>query len=82
MNKLSRKIVDNKFLILVISLLLIIPSIIVYLSTRVNYDILVYLPKDIETLKGENILTDDFHMGSFSIMVVENMADKDLIKLE
>ena len=82
MNKLSRKIVDNKFLILVISLLLIIPSIIGYLSTRVNYDILVYLPKDIETLKGENILTDDFHMGSFSIMVVENMADKDLIKLE
>ena len=82
MNKLSKKIVDNKFLILVISLLLIIPSIIGYLSTKVNYDILVYLPKDIETLKGENILTDDFHMGSFSIMVVENMADKDLIKLE
>ena len=82
MNKLSKKIVENKFLILVISLLLIIPSFIGYLSTKVNYDILVYLPKDIETLKGENILTDDFHMGSFSIMVVENMADKDLIKLE
>ena len=82
MNKLSQKIVENKLLILVISLLLIIPSFIGYLSTRVNYDILVYLPKDIETLKGENILTDDFHMGSFSIMVVENMTDKNLIKLE
>ncbi len=82
MNKLSQKIVENKLLILVISLLLIIPSFIGYLSTKVNYDILVYLPKDIETLKGENILTDDFHMGSFSIMVVENMTDKNLIKLE
>jgi len=82
MNKLSKKIVENKLLILVISLLLIIPSFIGYLSTKVNYDILVYLPKDIETLKGENILTDDFHMGSFSIMVVENMTDKNLIKLE
>ena len=52
------------------------------MNTKVNYNILVYLPKDIETLKGENILTDDFNMGAFSITIVDNMADQDLIKLE
>ncbi len=82
MKKFGDFIVKSKTIILIIALLLLIPSIIGYVKTRVNYDILVYLPSDIETLKGEHILTDDFNMGAFSITVVENMADQDLIKLE
>jgi len=82
MKKFGDLIVKSKTIILIIALLLLIPSIIGYVKTRVNYDILVYLPSDIETLKGEHILTDDFNMGAFSITVVENMADQDLIKLE
>ena len=64
------------------SMALMIPSIIGYVFTDINYDILVYLPSDIETLKGEHILTDDFNMGAFSMVVAENMASKDVIKLE
>ena len=82
MKKFGDLIVKSKNIILIIALLLIIPSIIGYVKTKVNYDILVYLPSDIETLKGEHIITDDFHMGAFSIAIVENMADRDLIKLE
>ena len=82
MKKIGNFVCKNKWIILIISLILVIPAIIGYNKTRVNYDILVYLPRDIETLKGEKILTDDFHMGSFSIMIVENMADDDLLKLE
>ena len=82
MRKFCDFICQKKWLIVIISLLLIIPSIIGYVKTKVNYDILVYLPDDIETLKGEKILTDDFKMGSFSITIVDNMADRDLINLE
>ena len=61
---------------------MIIPSIIGYLATKVNYDILVYLPKDIETIQGEDILTDDFNMGAYAVVVAENMKDKEIIRLE
>jgi hypothetical protein len=50
--------------------------------TRINYDILVYLPDDIETIQGENILSEDFNMGSFSMVVLENMKTKDIVQLE
>ncbi len=82
MNKLGELICKNKWLIVIISILLLIPATIGYFKTKINYDILVYLPNDIETLKGEHILTDDFHMGAFSITIVENMASQDLLKLE
>ena len=82
MKKFGNFIVKNKVLILIITAILIIPSIIGYIKTGVNYDILTYLPSDIETLKGEKILTDDFKMGAFSIVVVDNMDSKDIIKLE
>ena len=82
MNKLGELICKHKWLIVIVSFLLLIPSIIGYYKTKINYDILVYLPSDIETLKGEHILTDDFHMGAFSITIVENMANQDLLKLE
>ena len=82
MKKFTDFICKQKWLVVIVSLLLLIPSVIGYFKTKVNYDILVYLPSDIETLKGEHILTDDFHMGAFSITIVENMANQDLLKLE
>lgn len=82
MKKIGDMVVKHKISILIITAILIIPSLIGYVKTKVNYDILVYLPDDIETLKGENILTDDFNMGAFSVTVVENMADQDLLVLE
>ena len=83
MKKFSFFIVKNKIIIIIISLLMIIPSIIGYIGTKTNYDILVYLPSDIETLKGQNILKDDFNMGAFSVSLVDNkVSDKDLVELE
>ena len=82
MEKFGQFICKHKVVILIISLLLLIPSIIGYKATRVNYDILVYLPDNIETIKGENILADDFNMGAFSVVILENMQSKDIIELE
>ena len=83
MQKFSNFVVKNKIIILFISLLMLVPSIIGYVGTKTNYDILVYLPSDIETLKGQKILKDDFNMGAFSVSLVDNnISAKDLIKLE
>lgn len=82
MEKFGQFICKHKVAILIIFLLLLIPSIIGYKATRVNYDILVYLPDNIETIKGENILADDFDMGAFSVVILENMQSKDIIELE
>jgi hypothetical protein len=51
-------------------------------ATRINYDILAYLPDDVDTVKGENILTNEFNMGSYSIVITENMSTKDIQKIE
>ena len=59
MHKLGKAICKHKRLILIIALLLLIPSVIGMKATRINYDILVYLPEDIETIRGENILSGD-----------------------
>lgn len=82
MKKVSQWIVKFKYWIIGICLLLLIPACIGMYKTKINYDILVYLPEDIETMKGEKILTDDFNMGAFSISVIDNMSDKDILKLE
>ena len=83
MKKFSNFVVKNKKIIFIISLLLLIPSIIGLLATKTNYDILVYLPSDIETLRGQNILKDDFKMGAFSVSLVDNdVSDEELIALE
>ncbi|MCI9246892.1 MAG: MMPL family transporter [Clostridia bacterium] len=82
MQKLSQLICKHRKLVLIIALLLLIPSAIGMMATRVNYDILVYLPEDIETLQGQKILQDDFNMGAFSIVVLENMDTKDIQDLE
>ena len=82
MKNIGNLVVKHKISIIIISLLLFIPSLIGMVKTKVNYDILVYLPKDIDTLKGEHILTDDFNMGAYATIVVENMPNKDLLNLE
>ena len=79
---IGRFVVKHKLFIVVASLLLCIPSIFGYLNTKINYDILVYLPKDIETMKGQDILAEDFDMGSFAMCIVENMDSKDVLDLE
>ena len=71
-------VVKHKVLILVIAVLLLIPSAFGYFHTRVNYDILNYLPDDIETMKGQEIMVDEFGTGAFSVCVVEGMSDKDI----
>lgn len=81
MKKISKIITNNSKLIVIISILLMIPALIGYVHTKINYDILVYLPKDIDTIKGQNILTDDFKTGAFSFVFVDNKA-VDTLKLE
>lgn len=82
MQKFGEFICKHRKAILIIAILLIIPSIIGMKATRINYDILVYLPEDIETIKGEKILSDEFNMGAFSMVILENMKPKDIISLE
>ena len=82
MKKISKIITNNSKLIVIISILLMIPALIGYVHTKINYDILVYLPKDIETIKGQNILTDDFKTGAFSFVFVDNNKAVDTLKLE
>ncbi len=82
MLKFAEKICKHKKIILIIALLLLIPSFIGMQATRINYDILAYLPDDVDTVKGENILTNEFNMGSYSIVITENMSTKDIQKLE
>ena len=79
--KLGKHVVNMRIPILILALVLLIPSAIGYLKTRTNYDILTYLPKDIETMKGQNILAEDFGTGAFSMVVVEGLPDRDIAKL-
>lgn len=82
MKKFGEIICKYRKLILIAAILLLIPSIIGINATRINYDILVYLPNDIETIKGEEILSNEFNMGAFSIIILDNMPTKDIVKLE
>ena len=82
MKKFVEMIVKLRIPILIASVLLLFPSAIGYFGTRVNYDILSYLPQDIETMKGQDILVDQFGTGAFSMVVVEGMEFKDVAKLK
>ncbi len=82
MEKLSKLIVKWRHLILIIGILLLIPSAIGYFNTRVNFDILTYLPSEIDTMKGQDILKDEFGTGSYSMIVVEGMEMKDVSALK
>ncbi len=82
MEKFGRKVVALRIPILILGLALLVPSFFGYVSTRVNYDILSYLPKDIETMVGQDILVDEFGTGAFSMFVVEGMEPKDVQRLK
>ena len=82
MQKFGQFICKHRKFILILTLVLLIPSVIGMKATRINYDILVYLPDDIETIKGENILSEDFNMGAFSMIILDNMDTKDILSLE
>ena len=78
----GKGVVKFRIPIFIISLLLLIPAAFGYIKTRVNYDILSYLPKDIETMKGQDILEEDFGSGAFALLVVEGMPTKDVAALQ
>lgn len=82
MHKFGKVIVKYRVFILIISILLLIPSFIGMAKTRVNYDILTYLPEDNETIQGQNILKDDFGMGAYSMILVNDLPEKQILEFE
>lgn len=82
MQKFGRGVVKLRVPILIVSILLLIPSIFGFVSTRINYDILSYLPSDIETMKGQDIMLDEFGKGGFSLVMLDGMDDKDVEKVK
>lgn len=78
----GKKIVKHRKLVIIICLLLMIPAVIGYAFTHVNYDLLNYLPGDLETMKGQDILVDEFGMGAFTMVIVEDMPNKDVAALK
>ena len=82
MKKFFNFIAYHSKLVLIISLILLIPALYGFISTRINYDILVYLPKNIETIKGQKILTEDFGIGSYAFVMTNDRSQKNILKLE
>lgn len=82
MEHLSKFIVKYRKIILIVSIVLLIPSVFGYLNTKVNYDILSYLPADSESMQGQDILDKDFNLASVDMLVVNGMKDKDVVKLK
>jgi len=82
MSKFGKAIVKLRIPIVIICLLLIIPSLLGIINTRINYDMLDYLPSSMETVKGQNILLDDFGKGAFSLIIVQGMEQKDVSSLK
>ena len=82
MIKFGKAVVKFRIPILILSFLLLIPAGLEYINTRINYDILSYLPEDIDTMKGQDILLNEFGTGAFSLCVVENMSEKQIVDLE
>ena len=80
--RFARAIVKSRVLILIIALILIVPSVLGMAFTRVNYDLLNYLPDNLDTVKGQHLLMDDFGKGAFSFLIIEDMDNKDVVKIE
>jgi len=78
----GKKVVKFRIPIMIISILLLIPAGLGYVNTRVNYDVLTYLPEDIETMQGQDILVKDFGTGAFSMFIVDGMEDKEVSALK
>lgn len=82
MVKVGKKIVKFRVPILILSIILLLPAVWGYVNTRINYDVLTYLPEDIETMQGQEIMTNDFGIGAFSMLMVDGMEDKEIVKLK
>ena len=82
MERFGKTVVKSRIPILILSILLLIPAAFGYLNTRVNYDVLTYLPDEIETMKGQEILLDEFGTGAISMVVVDGMDFKDVAALK
>ncbi len=80
--KFGKWLTRHKAVVLIIAFLLLIPATIGYVSTRINYDLLSYLPNSLETVSGQDTMVDEFGMGAFSMIVVEDMEKKDLVALK
>lgn len=82
MDKFGKAVVKCRVIILITSILLLIPAVFGYIRTRVNYDVLTYLPKEIETMQGQDIMINDFGIGAFSMLMVDGMEPKDVAALK
>ena len=80
--KFGKWLTRHKAVVLIIAFLLLIPATIGYVSTRINYDLLSYLPNSLETVSGQDTMVDEFGMGAFSMVVVEDMEKKDIVALK
>ena len=80
--KFGKWLTRHKAVVLIIAFLLLIPATIGYVSTRINYDLLSYLPNSLETVSGQDTMVDEFGMGAFSMIVVEDMELKDVAALK
>lgn len=82
MKHIASGVVKHRKMIILIALFLLIPAVIGILNTRINYDVLVYLPDNIQTVQGQNILKKDFGTGGISMLMVKGMDDNDVAKLK
>lgn len=82
MKRMGKTIVSLRIPILILAVVLVIPSFVSFMNTRVNYDILSYLPKDIDTMKGQDIMLDEFGKGGFAFVILEGMDDSDTSELK
>ena len=82
MVKVGKKNVKFRVPILILSIILLIPAVWGYVNTRINYDVLTYLPEDNDTMQGQEIMTKDFGIGAFSMLMVDGMEDKEIVKLK
>ena len=82
MIKVGKWIAKHKILIILIGIVLLIPAYLGMVATRINYDVLSYLPDTLETVEGQDIMVDQFGMGAFSMIVVEDMDLKDVAALK
>ena len=80
--RFSRAVVKHRVAIVIITVLLLIPSVLGMAGTRINYDMLNYLPEDMDTVIGQNELLDDFGKGAFSLLIVEDMTPKEVSALK
>ena len=80
--RFSKTVVKYRIPILILAVILMVPSVMGMAGTRINYDMLDYLPEDMDTVIGQNELMEEFGKGAFSFIIVEDMADKDVAKLK